>query len=112
MNTSFRFSCALIPACLAFAATAGTVTTAVQDRALFAEFSRQYARAGACAVQQPGFAEALAPALKKWRVRNEAALRLGHAFTRAETTQPPAEALAEVISADTCKSVLAWLESA
>lgn len=112
MKIAFFLCCTL----LATHACAAKVTTAAQDRALFAEFTEQQARAKVCLAAVPGFAEQFAPALRKWRQRNEYALKLGDAFARTDAPEDqPATSSSDKPTetpdiATQCKAVLTWLE--
>lgn len=112
MKIAFFLCCTL----LATHACAAKVTTAAQDRALFAEFTEQQARAKVCLVSIPGFAEQFEPALRKWRRRNEQTLRMGDAFARTDmpadvpANASTAENVAEADIPEKCKAVLTWLE--
>lgn len=112
-KTGFFLSCLLVGT----QASAATVTTAAQDRALFAEFTEQQARAKVCLAAVPGFAEQFGPALRKWRRRNEQTVRLGDAFARTDApAEPDSNPVAAEGAADDaalpekCKAVLSWLE--
>lgn len=63
------------------------VTTAEEDRILFLRSLEYQARAGICASSLPDFGDKLKPLLRRWTMRNEARLRVGDAFFRAEAAR-------------------------
>ncbi|HTH93612.1 MAG TPA: hypothetical protein VL550_00135 [Rhodocyclaceae bacterium] len=63
------------------------VTTAEEDRILFLRSLEYQARAGICASNLTDFGDKLKPLLRRWTVRNEARLRVGDAFFRAEAAR-------------------------